>query len=59
MADNSLETTRKLSIETVTQIQEAIAREREADAFVLEYEKQFEGSKNVLNKMKTEGGADV
>ncbi len=59
MSDNSLETTRKLSLETVNQIQEAISREREANTFVLEYEKQIEGSKKVLNKIKDEGGADI
>ena len=59
MSDNSLETTRKLSIETVNQIQEAISREREANAFVIDYEKQIEGSKKVLNKIKDEGGADI
>ncbi|MBR1424902.1 hypothetical protein IJ579_05010 [bacterium] len=57
--DNSLEATRRLSIESINQIQEAISREREANLFVLDYEKQIEGSKKVLEKIKNEGGADV
>lgn len=59
MRNNSLETTHKLSFETIIQIQEAISREREANAFVLEYERHITGSKKVLDKIKNEGSADI
>lgn len=59
MADNSLEVTKKLSLDTIIMIEEAIAREREANQYVLAYETQTEGSKNVINKIKNDGSAEV
>ena len=59
IADNSLEATKKLSLDTIVMIEEAIAREREANQFVLAYENQTEGSKNVMNKIKNEGSAEI
>ncbi len=59
IADNSKEAMKRLSMESIMEIQEAISREREANAFVLEYENQIEGSKKVLEKIKNDGGAEV
>ena len=48
-----------LSMEKIISLKEAIARDNEASEFVINYTKEVEGSKKVLNKIKNEGGADV
>ncbi len=48
-----------LSMESILNLKEAIARDQEATDFVLEYTKQIEGSKNVLNKIKEDGSAQI
>ena len=57
--DSSDEFTKRLSMEEILALQETIARDQEATAYVLEYSKQVEGSKNVIEKIKTEGNASV
>lgn len=57
--NNSNEETNKLSLKDIYEIQEAINREKEATDFVLNYEKQIEGAKNVINKIKNDGGANI
>lgn len=59
LIDNSDEATKKLTIEDIADIKEAIARDKEATIFVLEYTKEVEGSKNVMNKIKTDGSANI
>jgi len=49
----------RLSMADILSLKEAIARDREATDFVLEYTKQTEGSQNVIDKIKNSGGADV
>ncbi len=57
--DSSDEFTKRLSMEEILALQEAIARDQEATAYVLEYSQQIEGGKNVIEKIKTEGNASV
>lgn len=59
LIDNSDEFTNSLSMEEILSLQEAVARDQEATAYVLEYTKQIEGSKNVIDKIKNEGGANI
>ena len=47
------------SMEDIISIKEAVSRDQEATDFVLQYTKQTDGSKNVMDKLKTEGGANV
>ena len=49
----------KLPMKKIIKLQQAVARDKEATDFVLEYKKQIEGSKNVLNKIKNNGSANV
>jgi hypothetical protein len=46
-------------MEQIISLKEAIARDSEATAFVLEYTKEVDGSKKVLDKIKNEGGANI
>ena len=46
-------------MEDILSLQEAIARDQEATQFVLNYTKEKEGSKNVINKIKNDGGAEI
>lgn len=48
-----------LSMEKIINLKEAVARDQEATEFVLEYTKQIEGAKKVLDKIKDEGGANI
>ena len=48
-----------LSMERILNLKEAIARDQEATDFVLGYTKQIDGSKNVLNKIKEDGSAQI
>ena len=50
---------KKLSMEKIISLKEAIARDNEASEFVINYTKEVDGSKKVLDKIKNEGGADV
>ena len=59
LKNNSDEATKKLKLEDIVAIKEVIARDNEASEFVLEYTKSVEGSKNVLNKIKNDGGANI
>lgn len=43
----------------IISLKEAIARDQEATTFVLNYTKEVEGSKKVLDKIKNDGGANV
>ncbi len=49
----------QLNLDEMTGLKEAINRDREATDFALFLAKQKEGSKNVLNKIKNEGGANI
>ena len=49
----------KLTLEEMTGLKEAIQRDNEATDFTISYAKSIDGSKNVLNKIQTEGGADI
>ncbi|MBD5402885.1 hypothetical protein HDR58_08835 [bacterium] len=57
--DNSEQVMKTLTMEDIISIQEAINRDQEATTFVLEYVNQVEGSQNVLDKIKNNGGADI
>ena len=59
IVDNSDEMLKKFTMEDIVALKEAIARDQEATEFVLEYSKQVEGSKNVIDKIKNSGGANV
>lgn len=59
LLDSSDEMVNSFTMEDIISLKEAIARDQEATEFVLNYTKQIDGSKNVLNKIKNEGGADV
>lgn len=48
-----------LNLDEMTGLKEAINRDQEATNFALEIAKSKEGSKKVLNKMKTDGGANI
>lgn len=57
--DDSEKNIKQLSMESILAMKEAIARDQEATAFVLEYTKEVEGSKNVIDKIKNDGGANI
>lgn len=57
--DDSDKTINSLSMEEIIFLKEAIARDREATEFVLQYTKEIDGSKNVMDKIKNEGGANI
>ena len=48
-----------LSMESIISLQEAVARDQEATEFVLNYTNSIEGSKKVIEKIKTDGSANV
>ena len=48
-----------LTLGEMTGLKEAIARDKEATDFTINYAKSIDGSKNVLDKMKNDGGANV
>ena len=48
-----------LNLDEMTGLREAIARDREATEFALELAKNKEGSKNVIDKIKTDGSANI
>ena len=56
---NSEDVVKRFSMEEILSLQEAIARDQEATDFVLNYAKQMEGAKKVLDKIKTDGSASV
>ena len=49
----------KLNLEQMTGLKEAIARDQEATTFTLDFAKLIDGSKNVLEKIENEGGANI
>lgn len=57
--DDSEDTITKLSMEDIISIKEAITRDNEASDFVLNYTKEIDGSKNVIDKIKNEGSANI
>lgn len=59
LLDNSNETINKYTMEDIIGLKEAIARDQEATEFVLQYTKEIEGSKNVIEKMKNNNGASI
>ena len=48
-----------LTLDEMTGLKEAIARDNEAIDFTVNYAKSIEGSKNILEKIKTDGGANI
>ena len=48
-----------LTLGEMTGLKEAIARDKEATDFTINYAKSIDGSKNVLDKMKNDGGASI
>lgn len=48
-----------LTLEEMTGLKEAIARDNEAIDFTVNYAKSIDGSKNVLNKIKRDGSAGI
>ncbi len=48
-----------LTLDELTGLKEAIARDNEATDFTINYAKSIDGSKNVLNKIQNEGSAGV
>ncbi len=48
-----------LSLEQMTGLKEAIARDQEATEFTINYAKSIDGSKNILNKIQTDGSANI
>ena len=59
LCDDSEKFMKSLSMEKIISLKEAIARDQEATTFVLNYTKEVEGSKKVLDKIKNDGGANV
>jgi len=59
LIDGSDEFTSRLSMAEILSLQEAVARDQEATAYVLEYTDRIEGSKKVIDKIKNEGGANI
>ncbi len=59
LMDDSDETIKKFTMEDIIGLKEAIARDQEATEFVLQYTKEIEGTKNVMDKIKTDGSASV
>lgn len=55
-ADDIIKT---LSMEDIISVKEAIERDNEATSFVLDYTKEQEGSKKVIEKIKNDGGANI
>ena len=51
--------TANLSMEALLALQEAVARDKEATEFCLEYSKRTKGAENVKKKMTEEGGANI
>lgn len=50
---------KSLSMEAIIDLQEAVARDQEATEFVLDYTNAVEGSKNVIDKIKNDGSANI
>lgn len=48
-----------LNLDEMTGLKEAIARDQEATSFALDLAKSKEGSKNVIDKIKNDGGANI
>ena len=48
-----------LNLDEMTGLKEAIARDQESTSFALELAKSKEGSKNVIDKIKNDGGANI
>ena len=46
-------------MESIISLQEAVARDQEATEFVLDYTNSIEGSKQVIEKIKNDGSANV
>jgi len=57
--DQSNTKIKNLSLEDIIAIKEAVARDQEATDFVLQYTKESDGSKNVLEKLKNDGSANI
>lgn len=59
LLDDSDDMLKSFSMEDIISVKEAIARDSEATNFVLDYTKEVEGSKNVMEKIKNDGGANI
>ena len=59
ISDSSGNILKRFSMEDILSVKESIARDQEASAFVIEYTKEQEGSKKVLDKIKNDGGANI
>ncbi len=57
--DKSGKAIKRFSLEDIIAIKEAVARDQEATDFVLEYIKSTDGSRKAMDKLKTEGGANI
>lgn len=57
--DDSEKFIKSLSMNMIMSLKEAIARDQEATTFVIDYTKEVEGSKKVLDKIKNDGGANI
>lgn len=57
--DKTEEVIKRFTMEDILSIKEAISRDQEATSFVLNYTKEIEGSKKVLDKIKNNNGADI
>ncbi len=56
---NDLKGMENLTLEQMIGLKEAIDRDNEAIDFTVNYAKSIDGSKNVLDKMKNDGGANI
>lgn len=56
---NSKSDIKDLKMEDILDLQEAVSRDQEATVFVLEYSTDKEGSKNVMDKLKSDGSASI
>lgn len=59
LLDSSDKFINTFTMEDIISLKEAIARDQEATEFVLNYTKEVDGSKKVLDKIKNNGGASV
>ena len=59
MAEDVDKFVKTFNLEDIISIKEAIARDQEATEFVLNYTKEIDGSKNVIEKIKNDGGANI
>ena len=59
MSNGTKADVRRLNLDDIESLKEAVKRDQEATDFVLEFAQQIEGSKKVLDGIKNSGSADV